>query len=104
MTSTLPVLLCSALLHPHALAQVAPQVLSDCAAIASDSQRLACFDRISGRTAPRAAAPKPDAAPAAAPAAAPTPASNPFDPAKWMQMMGGMAPAAAPQTAPAPAK
>ncbi len=76
MTSTLPMLLCGALLHPHALAQVAPLALSDCAAIASDSQRLACFDRLSGRAAPATApAPMPATAPKETATTAGTPAN-----------------------------
>jgi len=56
------------LMSTHLLAQAQPTMpaLDECAAIDDDSQRLACYDRISGRTAPRAAAPRPDAAPAAA--------------------------------------
>jgi phospholipase A1 len=40
-----------------ASAQAAVAALAECAAIAADSERLACFDRISGRVAPAAAAP-----------------------------------------------
>jgi phospholipase A1 len=46
-------------------AQATPAALAECAAIASNSDRLACFDRISGRSAQPAAAPRQDAAPAA---------------------------------------
>lgn len=53
-----------------ALAQAAPARLADCAAIDGDSDRLACFDRISGRAARPAAEPKKDAAPAPPPGAA----------------------------------
>lgn len=57
-----------------ALAQVAPAALAECAAVANDSARLACFDRLSGRTAgPSTAASAPAAAPAAT--AAPMPAT-----------------------------
>ena len=55
-----------------ALAQAAPTALADCAAIASDSERLACFDRLSGR----APAPRPQPAPAAAPVADPAGTTN----------------------------
>ncbi len=55
----------AALAGAPALAQVAPASLAECAAIAVDSERLACFDRLSGRT-PR---PAPQTAPAAAPVA-----------------------------------
>jgi phospholipase A1 len=52
-----------------AWAQTAPSALAECAAIANDSERLACFDRISGRAPRPASEPKNDAAPAPAPAA-----------------------------------
>jgi phospholipase A1 len=55
-----------------ALAQATPTALADCAAIAIDSERLACFDRLSGR----APAPRPQPAPAAAPVAEPTGTTN----------------------------
>ncbi len=51
-----------------ALAQPAPAALAECAAIAADSERLACFDRLSGRKPGTAAAPT---AAAAAPGAQP---------------------------------
>ena len=38
-----------ATLGSPALAQPAPSALAECAAIAPDSERLACFDRLSGR-------------------------------------------------------
>ncbi len=58
-----------------ALAQTAPAALADCAAIASDRDRLACFDRLAGRAPPPAAAPRQDKA--AAPVAGPSPAAAP---------------------------
>ena len=42
-----------------ASAQVAPAALAECAAIAADNDRLACFDRLSGRPARPAVAPRP---------------------------------------------
>lgn len=54
------------------LAQAAPTALADCAAIVADSERLACFDRISGRV----ARPAPEAKKDAAPTSAPTTAGN----------------------------
>ena len=66
---------CGAGLSGMAVAQTAPTTLSECAAVAADNERLACFDRLSGRT-PGAAAPKASAAPApaeAAPATVTTP-------------------------------
>lgn len=82
-------LLGAALLASPALAQVAPAALAECAAIAGDSERLACFDRLSGRAAgpagPKAqAAPAPAASEAAAPstqvaAPAPTGSASMFD-------------------------
>jgi phospholipase A1/A2 len=56
-----------------AQAQVTPAALAECTAIAADSERLACFDRLSGRT-PRPAAEAP-AQPAPA-TAAPAPAAD----------------------------
>jgi phospholipase A1/A2 len=51
-----------------ALAQAAPAALTECAALAADSERLACYDRLSGRAAgPATAAPPMATAPAAAP-------------------------------------
>ena len=67
------------------LAQTAPTAqtaLAECAAIAADSERLSCFDRLSGRTPGAAAAPKAAAAPAdqalaeAAPTTVTTPAAQ----------------------------
>jgi phospholipase A1 len=72
-------LLGTALLVAPALssAQAAPATLAECAALAADTERLACYDRLSGRAAapaaaPSAAVPKPEAAAAAVPAAAKT--------------------------------
>jgi len=75
----LPITIASLLLaSTQALAQPASPALAECAAIAADSERLACFDRLSGRGAPATAtatpAPKQVAAPSAATAAAGTPA------------------------------
>ena len=66
MTSTLLLGLTLMAAPLLALAQATPAALADCAAIAGDSERLACFDRISGRAARPAAEPKKDAAPAPA--------------------------------------
>jgi phospholipase A1/A2 len=52
-----------------AQAQAAPTALAECAAIAADSERLACFDRISGRGVRPQSEPKKEAA--AAPPASP---------------------------------
>jgi phospholipase A1 len=77
MTATASVLLASL----HALAQPASPTLAECAAIAADSERLACFDRFSGRVAPAPTArPEPQASPppaSAAPSAAAAPATAP---------------------------
>jgi len=66
----------------HALAQPSSSALDECAAIAADSERLACFDRLSGRaakpTAPATATPA--TLPAVAPAT-PTAAAAPGAPA-----------------------
>jgi phospholipase A1 len=69
LTSTSTALVSAALTTMHALAaaQVAPQALAECAVIASDSERLACFDRVSGRTARPASEPKKDLAATPAP-------------------------------------
>jgi len=61
-----------------ALAQTAPPAAASCASIGSDAERLACYDRASGRAAPAARSDeaKPAAAPAAAAAAAPAPGTT----------------------------
>jgi phospholipase A1/A2 len=51
-----------------ALAQPASPTLAECAAIAADGERLACFDRISGRATRRPAEPKQGVAAAPGPA------------------------------------
>jgi phospholipase A1 len=75
----------AAVLGSHALvmAQATPASMAECAAIAVDSERLACFDRISGRTPGPAAESTQDAAPAptesaadSRAAAAPVPAGS----------------------------
>jgi phospholipase A1 len=73
-----------------ALAQTPPS-LADCAAISADSERLACYDRVSGRgraasaPAPVVPAPMPETSPAPAPApvvgASVAPAATPRAPA-----------------------
>ena len=57
------VLLGVALVATHALAtaQALPSAMSECAAIASDAERLACFDRLAGRRAPAPSATATDA-------------------------------------------
>jgi phospholipase A1 len=59
------------LAHAPASAQSTPAALAECAAVVVDSERLACFDRISGRAALPAAAPKQDTASAPPPATPP---------------------------------
>jgi phospholipase A1 len=56
-------------MHAPVSAQVTPTAMADCAAIAVDSERLACYDRLSGRAARPSPEMKKDAAPAPAPAA-----------------------------------
>ncbi len=64
-------LLGAALLATHmlALAQAAPAAGSECAAIAGDSERLACYDRLHGRTVQPSSGMKKEEAAAPAPAA-----------------------------------
>ncbi len=57
------------LMHAAAPAQATSAALAECAAIAGDSERLACFDRISGRAAAPTVGPKQDTASAPPPAA-----------------------------------
>ncbi len=52
-----------------------PMSLKDCAALPSDAERLACYDRLSGRTAPAPAAGPSSASPAAPAPAAPGPSA-----------------------------
>ncbi len=61
----------AALLAVHALAaaQSTPAALAECAAVTRDSERLACFDRISGRAAAPSAMPDKDTASPPPPAA-----------------------------------
>ena len=83
-------------------AQVTPPSIAECAAIASDSERLACYDRLSGRAArpspemkTEAAATPAPAAPAAEPAAVaravpePTGSGSMFDKAWAFDPSGG---------------
>ncbi|MGL6110421.1 MAG: hypothetical protein ACRC2B_10020, partial [Rubrivivax sp.] len=74
-TSTSTALVGAALMATHTLvsAQVAPPALAECAAVASDHERLACFDRISGRAVPPAPEQKQGAAATPTPG---TPASE----------------------------
>jgi phospholipase A1 len=68
-------------------AQAMPALLAECAAIATDSERLACYDRAAGRAAATRPTPaatqaaSPQTAPAASAAAAP-PAAQPAPPAE----------------------
>ena len=57
-------LVCATLLATPtlALAQLAPSALSECTAIASDRDRLACFDRVTGRAAAPVTMPRQDTA------------------------------------------
>ena len=48
--------------HTLAAAQATPSALAECAAISSDSDRLACYDRLSGRAGRPSSATKTDAA------------------------------------------
>jgi phospholipase A1 len=57
------------------LAQASPAGISACAAIASDGERLACYDRLSGRVA--TPSPMPESTPMSAPTA--TPAGTPAE-------------------------
>ena len=54
-------------MHALAAAQVAPAALAECAATDGDKARLDCFDRVTGRAAQPASAPKQDAAATPAP-------------------------------------
>ncbi len=76
-------------IHTLATAQVAPPAPTECTGISSDSERLACYDRLHGRAArpssgmkKEAAAPAPDAPGseiAAAPAPAPAGSASMYD-------------------------
>lgn len=68
----------AATLPGFALAQAAAPTLAECAAIAADGQRLACFDRLSGRA--PAAEPRAAAAPAAQAETTPAAAAAPGAP------------------------
>ncbi|MBS0380206.1 MAG: hypothetical protein JSS29_17130 [Proteobacteria bacterium] len=69
-----------------------PMSLKDCAALPSDAERLACYDRLSGHTAP---------APAAGPSSAGPAAPAPATPAPKPPAASAAAPAPAPPAAPA---
>lgn len=99
--STLVLALCAAAPAGTVLAQgaaTAPSALAECAAIAADSDRLACFDRLSGRTPRPAAEAPPGTAPATpAPAEATTAVTTPDaqDGASMFDKAWGFAPSSA---------
>ncbi len=70
-------------IHTLAAAQTAPSTPGECTAIAGDSERLACYDRLHGRAAPPSSAMKKDAAaPAPSPPASATAAATGAVPAE----------------------
>ena len=76
--AVLAVLGTAALSAATAATAVSETALRACAGIGSDAERLACSDKLAGRSAPLAAAPMPASAPPAAPPAAAPPATHTF--------------------------
>ena len=94
-----------AALGPTAVA-VAQSTLEDCAAISAAAERLACYDRLAGRTAPGVAGPAtatPAGAAASAATAAPVPNAAPSPAAAPAATATARAPAQAPGAATPPA-